>query len=100
MPHFDAHPLDLWEDGVQLRRVRGAQSEDSSDVLWTDQNQEQVQNVFKRFLFHYSKGRNSVGALQQEPHSVHPLLRLSPKLSQRRKKKVILLKIRALPEGI
>uniref|UniRef100_A0A8D3A2D8 Uncharacterized protein n=1 Tax=Scophthalmus maximus TaxID=52904 RepID=A0A8D3A2D8_SCOMX len=43
------------------------------------------------FLFHYSKARNSLGTVQQESHSVHPLMRLSPKLSQRRK--VLLLKI-------
>ncbi|XP_017285613.1 uncharacterized protein nms isoform X2 [Kryptolebias marmoratus] len=87
----DASLLDQWEDGRELRKVRGVQSEDLSDVLWRDQNEEQVQNIFKRFLFHYSKARNSVGAVQQESHSVHPLMRLSPKLSQRRKKKVLLL---------
>ncbi|XP_059198703.1 neuromedin-S [Centropristis striata] len=89
----DASPFDEWEDGVELRKVRGIQSDDLSDVLWGDQNEDQVQNVFKRFLFHYSKARNSVGAVQQESHSVHPLMRLSPKLSQRRKKKVLLLKL-------
>ncbi|XP_047457803.1 neuromedin-S [Mugil cephalus] len=97
----DASPFpDQWEDGIALRKVRGVQSDDLSDVLWRDQDDEQVQNVFKRFLFHYSKARNSVGAVQQQSHSVHPLMRLSPKLSQRRKKKVLLLKIRALPEGL
>ncbi|XP_072253577.1 neuromedin-U isoform X2 [Leuresthes tenuis] len=95
----DASPFDQWEDGIALRKVRDIQSDDLSDVLWGDQNEEQVQNIFKRFLFHYSKARNSVGAVQQESHSVHPLMRLSPKLSQRRKK-VILLKIRDLPEGM
>uniref|UniRef100_A0A3Q1GFE4 Neuromedin-S-like n=1 Tax=Acanthochromis polyacanthus TaxID=80966 RepID=A0A3Q1GFE4_9TELE len=116
---------------MALRKVRGVQNDDLSGVLWRDQNEEQVQNVFKRvsfppqlcsfiyfrswfsrsslilvlffvfqFLFHYSKARNSVGAVQQESHSVHPLMRLSPKLSQRRKKKVVLLKIRSLPEGL
>ncbi|KAG7240346.1 hypothetical protein INR49_026917 [Caranx melampygus] len=88
----NARPYDQWEDGVALRQVRGLHSDDLSDVLWRDQNEEQVQNVFKRFLFHYSKARNSVGAVQHESHSVHPLMRLSPKLSQRRKK-VLLLKI-------
>ncbi|XP_019108464.1 neuromedin-U [Larimichthys crocea] len=96
----DASPFDQWEDGIELRKVRGIRSEDLSDVLWGDQNEEQVQNVFKRFLFHYSKARNSVGAVQHESHSVHPLMRLSPKLSQRRNKKVVLLKIRGLPEGM
>uniref|UniRef100_A0A1A7W6W9 Neuromedin S n=1 Tax=Iconisemion striatum TaxID=60296 RepID=A0A1A7W6W9_9TELE len=92
--------FDQWEDERALRQVRGIQSEDLSNMLWRDQNEEQVQNVFKRFLFHYSKARNSVGAVQQESHSVHPLMRLSPKLSQRRKKKVLLVKIRDLPEGM
>ncbi|XP_042349951.1 neuromedin-S [Plectropomus leopardus] len=105
----DASPFDQWEDGIELRKVRGVQSDDLSDVLWRNQEEEQVQNVFKRFLFHYSKARNSVGAVQQDvsrgaskppSHSVHPLMRLSPKLSQRRKKKVLLLKIRGLPEGM
>ncbi|KAM8750070.1 neuromedin-U isoform X1 [Acanthopagrus latus] len=97
----DASPLDQWEDGIVLRKVRGVQSEDFNDVSWRDQNEEQVQNVFKRFLFHYSKARNSVGAVQHEQtHSVHPLMRLLPKLSQRRNKKVLLLKIRGLPEGM
>ncbi|XP_074514002.1 neuromedin-S [Sebastes fasciatus] len=96
----DASSYDQWEDGIELRKVRGVQSDDLSDVLWDDQNEEQVQNVFKRFLFHYSKARNSVGAVQHQSHSVHPLMRLSPKLSQRRKKKVLLLKIRGLPEGM
>ncbi|XP_041857665.1 neuromedin-S isoform X2 [Melanotaenia boesemani] len=94
----DASPFDQWEDGLELRKVRGVQNDDLSDVLWRDQNEEQVQNIFKRFLFHYSKARNSVGAVQQESHSVHPLMRLSPKLSQRRKKVVLL--IRSLPEGM
>ncbi|KAI2660970.1 Neuromedin-S [Labeo rohita] len=51
--------------------------------------QEQIQNVFKRFLFHYSKAHNSVGSVEREAHSVHPLMRLSPKLSLRRKKQQV-----------
>ncbi|XP_028292863.1 neuromedin-S [Gouania willdenowi] len=92
----DGHPFDGWENGIEIRKVGGA---DLKGVLIGDQDEEQVQNVFKRFLFHYSKARNSVGTLQQESNSVHPLLRLSPKLSQR-KRKVLLLKIRGLPEGM
>ncbi|XP_012724008.1 neuromedin-U [Fundulus heteroclitus] len=95
----DASLFGQWRDDTALRKMRGIQSDDTSNVLWKDQNEEQVQNIFKRFLFHYSKARNSVGAVQQESHSVHPLMRLPPKLSQRRKKKVLLLKIRNLPEG-
>ncbi|XP_042620337.1 neuromedin-S isoform X2 [Cyprinus carpio] len=53
---------------------------------WRNQEQEQIQNVFKRFLFHYSKAHNSAGSVERESHSVHPLMRLSPKLSLRRKK--------------
>uniref|UniRef100_A0A3P9IGP6 Neuromedin-U n=1 Tax=Oryzias latipes TaxID=8090 RepID=A0A3P9IGP6_ORYLA len=97
---LEASLFDQWEDGRALQKVRGIRSDDLSNVLWRDQNEEQVQNIFKRFLFHYSKARNSLGAVQQESHSVHPLMRLSPKLSQRRKKKVVLLKIRGLPEGM
>ncbi|XP_077072564.1 neuromedin-S isoform X1 [Siphateles boraxobius] len=55
-------------------------------VEWRNQDQEQIQNVFKRFLFHYSKAHNSAGGVERESHSVHPLMRLSPKLSLRRKK--------------
>ncbi|CAL9689742.1 unnamed protein product [Knipowitschia caucasica] len=95
----DASSYRDWEDGLQFRSVRDLQDQDVSGVLWRDSNEEQVQNVFKRFLFQYSKARNSVGSLPPENHSVHPLMRLSPKLAQRRKKKVVLL-IRALPEDI
>ncbi|KAM4561479.1 uncharacterized protein nms [Fundulus diaphanus] len=95
----DASVFGQRRDDTALQKMRGIQSGDTSNVLWKDQNEEQVQNIFKRFLFHYSKARNSVGAVQQESHSVHPLMRLQPKLSQRRKKKVLLLKIRNLPEG-
>ncbi|KTF90439.1 hypothetical protein cypCar_00045132 [Cyprinus carpio] len=81
---------------------------------WRNQEQEQIQNVFKRvrshshirsirqtaegfltvssalqFLFHYSKAHNSVGSVERESHSVHPLMRLSPKLSLRRKKQQV-----------
>nr|XP_020479665.1 neuromedin-S [Monopterus albus] len=96
----DASPYDQWEDGSALRKVRGIHSGDLNDILWKDQNEQQVQNVFKRFLFHYSKARNSAGAVQQESYPVHPLMQLSPKLSQRRKKKVVRLKIRGLPGGM
>ncbi|KAM9344457.1 neuromedin-S [Pholidichthys leucotaenia] len=99
-PSTDGRPFDQWEDGIALRKVRGIQGDDLSGVLLRDNDEEQVQNVFKRFLFHYSKARNSVGAVQQKPQSVHPLMRLIPKLSQRKKKKVVLLKIRGLPEGM
>uniref|UniRef100_A0AAY4BEE0 Uncharacterized protein n=1 Tax=Denticeps clupeoides TaxID=299321 RepID=A0AAY4BEE0_9TELE len=46
--------------------------------------------LFSQFLFHYSKAQNSMGSVQRESHSVHPLMRLSPSLSQRRKKQLLL----------
>uniref|UniRef100_A0A4W6DMY5 Neuromedin-S n=1 Tax=Lates calcarifer TaxID=8187 RepID=A0A4W6DMY5_LATCA len=88
----DASPYNQWEDGIELRKVRSIQSDDFNDILWRDQDEEHVKNVFKRFLFHYSKARNSVGAVQQESHSAHPLMRLLPKLSQRRKKVLLLVR--------
>ncbi|XP_068185359.1 uncharacterized protein nms [Antennarius striatus] len=105
----DASPFNQCGDGRTMRQARDIQTQDVSDDLWKDQNEDQVQNIFKRFLFHYSKARDSVGSLQRElsrgenkllSHSVHPLMRLSPKLSKRRNKKVVLLKIRRLPEGV
>ncbi|XP_075887081.1 uncharacterized protein nms [Nelusetta ayraudi] len=95
----DASPLYEWEDALVLRKLRDVQSDDLRGVLLGGQNEEDIQNVFKRFLFHYSKARNSVGAVQDESESVHPLMRLHPKLSHLRNKKVVLLKIRGLPEG-
>ncbi|XP_075995087.1 neuromedin-S [Genypterus blacodes] len=84
-----AGPFRQWEDGLAVRKIRGVESDDVlGDDLWRDQNE--VQNVFKRFLFHYSKAHNSVGAVQHQSHSVHPLMRLSPKLSQRRQKQMVL----------
>ncbi|XP_069389563.1 uncharacterized protein nms isoform X3 [Paralichthys olivaceus] len=62
----DASPYDPWEDGIAFREVRGIQGDDLKDVLWRDQDEEQVHNIFKRFLFHYSKARDSLGAVQQE----------------------------------
>uniref|UniRef100_A0A3B3ZNG2 Uncharacterized protein n=1 Tax=Periophthalmus magnuspinnatus TaxID=409849 RepID=A0A3B3ZNG2_9GOBI len=50
--------------------VRDVQNEDLNDILWRDQNEVRIDYKYLH---------------------VHPLLRLSPKLSQRRKKKVVLL---------
>ncbi|XP_028852198.1 neuromedin-S [Denticeps clupeoides] len=69
-----------------------AEHSSSCALSWRDQNTDQIQNVFKRFLFHYSKAQNSMGSVQRESHSVHPLMRLSPSLSQRRKKQLLLTK--------
>ncbi|KAJ8332302.1 hypothetical protein SKAU_G00427280 [Synaphobranchus kaupii] len=54
-----------------------------------DQNKDKIQDVYKRFLFHYSKSQDSHHSVNSESHSAHPLLRLSPKL--RRKKQFILM---------
>ncbi|XP_035629843.1 neuromedin-S-like isoform X1 [Oncorhynchus keta] len=85
----EACPYKECEHGIVFRRGSGIQT-DVGDMMGRDQNEEQVQNVFKRFLFHYSKA-NSVDSVQHASHSVHPLMRLSPKLSQRRKKQLMLL---------
>ncbi|KAJ8407388.1 hypothetical protein AAFF_G00279620 [Aldrovandia affinis] len=61
---------------------------------------DKIQDVYKRFLFHYSKSQNSHSVKSEvsrklgdssSSHSVHPLMRLSPKLSQRRKKQFFLM---------
>ncbi|XP_062312424.1 neuromedin-U isoform X1 [Osmerus eperlanus] len=95
----ESYPSQECENGIALTKVPDYQS-DVGDIQWKDQNEEQVQNVFKRFLFHYAKAHKSEATVQNKSHSVHPLLRLSPKLSQRRKKQLLLLKIRTLPEGV
>ncbi|XP_046902494.1 neuromedin-U isoform X2 [Hypomesus transpacificus] len=94
----ESYPSRECENGIALTKVPDYQK-DVGDIEWNDQNEEQVQNVFKRFLFHYAKAHKSEGTVQHESHSVHPLLRLSPKLSQRNKKQLLLL-IRTLPEGV
>uniref|UniRef100_A0A3P8RS83 Uncharacterized protein n=1 Tax=Amphiprion percula TaxID=161767 RepID=A0A3P8RS83_AMPPE len=66
--------------GRWISNVRGIQNDDLSGVLWKDQNE--VRKHFKVTI----KILNVMYS-----HSVHPLMRLSPKLSQRRKKKVVLL---------
>ncbi|XP_018595398.1 neuromedin-S [Scleropages formosus] len=58
------------------------------EMVWRDHNKDETQDVYKRFLFHYSKAQNSLRSMKSESQSVHPLMRLSPKLSQKRKKPV------------
>ncbi|XP_010878372.1 neuromedin-U [Esox lucius] len=94
----EAYPSKECEQENALSKGSGIQT-DVGDMMWRDQNEEQVPNIFKRFLFHYSKA-NSIGSVQHVSHSVHPLMRLSPKLSQRRKKQLLLLRLRDLPEGV
>ncbi|XP_054643875.1 neuromedin-S isoform X2 [Dunckerocampus dactyliophorus] len=88
----DARPYNGWEDDILFRKLRGVPSEDDSLSSWR-RDEQQVQNLFKRFLFHYSKAKTSAGPEKNTSNSVHPLLRLSPKLSQRRKKTLVLLTI-------
>ncbi|XP_063049205.1 neuromedin-S [Engraulis encrasicolus] len=57
---------------------------------WRHQPTDENQNMFKRFLFHYSKNQNAGGPLQKDSNSVHPLMRLSPNLAARRKKQLLL----------
>ncbi|KAF5889437.1 neuromedin-S-like isoform X1, partial [Clarias magur] len=79
--------IDCGDDG-DYRQGSAVQSS-LCDLVWGDQDKEQIQNVFKRFLFHYSKAQNSVGTVERESHSVHPLMRLSPKFTLRRKKQQV-----------
>ncbi|XP_067085456.1 uncharacterized protein nms isoform X4 [Osmerus mordax] len=81
----ESYPSQECENGIALTKVPDYQS-DVGDIQWKDHNEEQVQNVFKRFLFHYAKAHKSEGTVQH-------------KLSQRRKKQLLLL-IRTLPEGV
>ncbi|XP_046696536.1 neuromedin-S isoform X2 [Silurus meridionalis] len=85
----ESFPLIECEDDGDERQGSAVQSS-LCGLMWGDQNKEQIQNVFKRFLFHYSKARNSVGTVERESHSVHPLMRLSPKFTLRRKKQQLL----------
>ncbi|XP_077436756.1 neuromedin-U isoform X2 [Vanacampus margaritifer] len=86
----DATHFQRLEDGLLFRTVRG---DEPAQLSWREDNEQQVQNLFKRFLFHYSKARTSADPEENMSDSVHPLMRLSPKLSQRRKKTVVLLNI-------
>ncbi|XP_076858149.1 neuromedin-S isoform X2 [Brachyhypopomus gauderio] len=81
----EGYPLSECEDDGDYSQASAIQST-LCGLVWRDHNKEQIQNVFKRFLFHYSKAQNSVGSVERESHSVHPLMRLSPKFTQRRKK--------------
>ncbi|XP_043927062.1 neuromedin-S isoform X1 [Protopterus annectens] len=45
------------------------------------------QEVYKRFLFHYSKARGPAYSNAAGFSPVHPLMRLAPKLSERRMKR-------------
>ncbi|XP_049584621.1 neuromedin-S isoform X2 [Syngnathus scovelli] len=87
----DASRYQRLEDGLLFRTVR---EDEPAQLSWRDDSeQQQAQNLFKRFLFHYSKARTSADSEENMSDSVHPLMRLSPKLSQRRKKTVVLLNI-------
>nr|XP_015219618.1 PREDICTED: neuromedin-S [Lepisosteus oculatus] len=58
-------------------------------VEFENPNEGQIQDVYKRFLFHYSKSRDPSQEIQTQSHPVHPLMRLAPKLSERTKKQIL-----------
>ncbi|XP_023687557.1 neuromedin-S-like [Paramormyrops kingsleyae] len=72
-------------EGFSLTQVPGLQKT-MCGLVWRDQEKDKIQDVYKRFLFHYSKAQNSLRSMQRESQSVHPLMRLYPKLSQKRRK--------------
>ncbi|XP_022522991.2 neuromedin-S [Astyanax mexicanus] len=90
----ESYPLTDCEDDGDYMQGSAVQST-LCGLVWQDQNKEQIQNVFKRFLFHYSKAQNSVGSVERESHSVHPLMRLSPKFVQRRRKQHVSSKLKS-----
>ncbi|XP_053169161.1 neuromedin-S isoform X1 [Hemicordylus capensis] len=52
-------------------------------------DEEHKQEVFKRFLFHYSRAQDPTYPLKAGSFPVHPLMRLAPKLSERRMKRFL-----------
>ncbi|XP_058249697.1 neuromedin-S isoform X2 [Hemibagrus wyckioides] len=83
----ECYPQIDCEEDEDYRQSSAVQSS-LCGLMWGDQKK--IQNVFKRFLFHYSKAHNSVGTVERQSHSVHPLMRLSPKFTLRRKKQQLL----------
>ncbi|XP_051782156.1 neuromedin-S isoform X1 [Erpetoichthys calabaricus] len=49
-------------------------------------SQKHVQDVYKRFLFHYSKVKDSRHQPKPGAFALHPLMHLAPKLTDRKKK--------------
>ncbi|XP_041940183.1 neuromedin-U isoform X2 [Alosa sapidissima] len=89
-PHAEFFPV-LSTDCEKSDAVRESALHSSlCRLFWS--KQQTNQNMFKRFLFHYSKSQNSLGSMQGDSNSVHPLMRLSPNLSARRKKQLLLAK--------
>ncbi|XP_058040606.1 neuromedin-S isoform X4 [Ahaetulla prasina] len=59
---------------------------------WTElfeQSQENNQELYKRFLFHYSRAQDPTYPLKTGSFPLHPLMSLAPKLSDRRKKRFL-----------
>ncbi|XP_030055405.1 neuromedin-S [Microcaecilia unicolor] len=52
-------------------------------------NEENNQEIVKRFLFHYSRAQDPTYPLKTGSAPVHPLMRLASKLSQRRMKRFL-----------
>ncbi|XP_026641558.1 neuromedin-S isoform X3 [Microtus ochrogaster] len=61
-----------------------ADSPDGLDIAELEENQD----VYKRFLFHYSRAQKPTHPTNSEFVPVHPLMRLAAKLSSRRMKRL------------
>ncbi|XP_058886539.1 neuromedin-S-like [Acipenser ruthenus] len=54
----------------------------------TNQPEEHIQDLYKRFLFHYAKNKDAHVPQGSGSLSVHPLMHMARKLTGRRKKRV------------
>ncbi|XP_053240179.1 neuromedin-S isoform X3 [Podarcis raffonei] len=52
-------------------------------------DEENNQEIYKRFLFHYSRAQDPTYPLKTGSFPVHPLMSLAPKLSERRMKRFL-----------
>ncbi|XP_039211732.1 neuromedin-S isoform X3 [Crotalus tigris] len=52
-------------------------------------DEENNQELYKRFLFHYSRAQDPTYPLKTGSFPLHPLMSLAPKLSDRRKKRFL-----------
>uniref|UniRef100_A0A7M4F1D0 Neuromedin-S n=1 Tax=Crocodylus porosus TaxID=8502 RepID=A0A7M4F1D0_CROPO len=51
--------------------------------------EENSEEIYKRFLFHYSRAQDSAYPLKNGSSLLHPLMRLAPKLSEGRTKRFL-----------
>ncbi|KAK1169652.1 neuromedin-S [Acipenser oxyrinchus oxyrinchus] len=59
----------------------------SQQTSHTNQPEEHIQDVYKRFLFHYAKNKDTRVPQGSGSLSVHPLMHMARKLTGRRKKR-------------